>query len=286
MMTKLQRGLAQAATIRAARLRAKHKISLQDPACPYRLAEAQNMDVRFIDIPSMEGIYRAGDAPAIVVSSQRPFGRQAFTCAHELGHHEFGHGSQYDEFVEHRRESRPFEPNEYQADCFAGALLMPITAIGSGFGRRGWNAVTATPEQLYRVSMWLGVGYGTLARQLSILNIRSIEDTDLLRKHQPKDIRRRLLGDDCLGLCVVDEHWTGRPADTFVDDFILCPPNTQATSRTVTCCERAENRTVFHCDAPGQSELLHPKGWSAKVRVMRRGFVGRSVFRFEPEESE
>jgi Zn-dependent peptidase ImmA (M78 family) len=73
------------------------------------LAEQEGVEVRFSALPSAEGIYSPGK-PVIVVSSLRPAGRQAYTGAHELGHHIYGHGEQFDELVEDRGKSRRWDP--------------------------------------------------------------------------------------------------------------------------------------------------------------------------------
>ena len=117
--------LTSTAITKAWRLRKVCGLSLDTPVNIYDFSTSQGLEVKFIDIEAMEGIYLLADKPTIMVSSLRPAGRQAFTCAHELGHHVFGHGEQYDELVEQREPGRQFDPIEYQADCFAGALLMP-----------------------------------------------------------------------------------------------------------------------------------------------------------------
>ena len=111
---------------------------LSDAICVYDLAQRLGIEVRFMDTPSMEGMYYGGSDPYIIISSLRPPGRRAFTCAHELGHHIRGDGMHVDELVEQRK--RPvIDPNEFAADCFAGALLMPKMAVERAFAIRKWN---------------------------------------------------------------------------------------------------------------------------------------------------
>ena len=165
-MRSTQKQQAHAATVKALQVRRASGCAFWDPVCVYDLATNLGLEVRFFDIPSMEGVYCASAHSTIIVSSLRPPGRQAFTCAHELGHHVFGHGDQYDELVEHRSEARRFDPHEFQADCFAGALLMPKVAVSRGFSLRGWDLATAAPEAFYVVATWLGVGYTTLIYHL------------------------------------------------------------------------------------------------------------------------
>src|SRR2546426_775951 len=57
---------------------------LWNPINPYDLAEQLGVEVRFVDITSMEGMYCKAPKPHILLSSHRPLGRQAFNCSHEL----------------------------------------------------------------------------------------------------------------------------------------------------------------------------------------------------------
>ena len=114
----------------------------------------------------MEGVYYPAK-PAILVSSLRPQGRQAFTCAHEFAHHIYGHGEQFDELVEDRGTRHRYDPKEFEADCFAAALLMPKTAVLKGLSTRSIRAGRLSSEEVYRVASWLGVGYTTLLHHMS-----------------------------------------------------------------------------------------------------------------------
>ena len=80
-------------------------IDLKSPTCIYSLCETHGVNVRFNDI-NMEGMYDRQPKPRIHISALRPLARRAFTCAHELGHHVFGHGSTLDELRDARRGSR------------------------------------------------------------------------------------------------------------------------------------------------------------------------------------
>ena len=282
-MTDERRALATAATVRAAQLRASQDVGLADAACPFDIASKAGIELRFADIPSMEGVYKAGPHPIIVLSSLRPSGRQAFTCAHEIGHDAFGHGDQYDELVESRSRDRRFDPAEYQADCFAGALLMPKSAVGYGFATRGWDAATSTPAQVYTISSWLGVGYTTLSRHLALLNMISRHHAASLRRHQPKDIRKELVAQDCVGLTVADSHWTGRPADVRVGELLLCPAKSIPAGEVLDVVDRSPAHVVFRAITSGEGRVHHSQ-FSVSVRVARNEYVGRGIYRFLPEE--
>ena len=158
--------IARKATAEALRTRVRAGYGLDAPVCVYDLAGRLGVEVRFFDLPSMEGVYYNSPKPHIVLSSLRPAGRRAFTCGHELGHHSRGDGTCLDEIVEQWVRPR-FDPKEFYADCFAGALLMPKTAVERAFALRKWAISDCTPDQVYAISNYFGVGYVTLVHHLS-----------------------------------------------------------------------------------------------------------------------
>ena len=89
------------------------------PVCVFDLAEKLGVTVRFTDI-NMEGMYDRLPKPRIHLSSLRPPPRRVFTCAHELGHHEFGHGSTIDEMKEESESAWRESPNELLVNSFSG----------------------------------------------------------------------------------------------------------------------------------------------------------------------
>ena len=93
--------LAMQALIQATQVRQMAGLGPTDPVNIYDLAKQRGVEVRFVDIPSLEGMYlKLNQRPEIFISSHRPAGRQASTCGHELGHHEFKHGTQIDEYLD------------------------------------------------------------------------------------------------------------------------------------------------------------------------------------------
>src|ERR1039458_1108796 len=150
--------LALRASTCALRIRQKAHIAPHEPCNAFDLADGLGVEVRFAKLPSAEGVYSPGK-PVIIISSLRPARRQAFTCAHELGHHVYGHGEQFDELVEERGKSRRFDAKEFEADCFASALLMPRTAVFKGLGARGWNPKSLDRKSTRLNSSHLGISY-------------------------------------------------------------------------------------------------------------------------------
>lgn len=281
--------LARMATAKALQLRKRGAIEPWGAVCVFDLAERLGVDVRFIDIPSMEGAYCLAAHPTIIVSSLRPAGRQAFTGAHELGHHVFGHGDQYDELVDTRRAEAKFDPNEFVADCFAGAMLMPKLAVDHAFAVRGLDPSTCQPEHMYSVASYLGVGYATLIRhmQYALGALTQVRSTVLLRS-TPQSLRSSLLGRECREpLVYVDLHWTGRAIDVQESDLILLPPDTVIEGRAAMVVEQSPAGTVVNATRPGISRASIPgKTWTAFIRVTRKSYVGRAKYRFAEEVSD
>jgi Zn-dependent peptidase ImmA (M78 family) len=278
--------LAQAAVVKALQMCTRAGYSVRDPLSVYDLAERLGIEVRFVDIPSMEGIYKGPRDPTILLSSLRPPGRPSYNCSHELGHHELGHGAQFDELIDERSKDRRFDPKEFQADCFAGALLMPQMAVRRGFSIRGWDPATSSPESLYTIAGWFGVGYGTLIHHLwKALNMLATRRAEALLRQQPKDIRATLLGRECReNLIIADCHWDSRAIDVQVTDLISLPPNVHLEGKCVALLEQGEKRTMARAVTPGIGRVAAERSESsAYIRVSRQQFVGGAQYRFEEE---
>lgn len=278
--------LAKVTIVKALEMRRRAGYSPWDPICVYDLAEQLGVEVRFVEIPSMEGIYRGPLHATILLSSLRPPGRQTYNCGHELGHHDLGHGAQFDELIDERSANRRFDPKEFQADCFAGALLMPQSAVRRGFSVRGWDPTACPPASFFVVATWLGVGYTTLIHHMkkALRMLDKCRAEELLR-HQPMTIRSRLIGRECReNLVVADDHWCGRAIDVQMTDLILLPPAVCLEGRRVELLEQDGMRTLARAVTPGIGRVAAKGlGWSAYIRVSRQHFVGRAKYRFVEE---
>ena len=275
-----RRAIARQSIAAALRTRLSLGYGLEHAVCVYDLAEKLGVEVRFLDLPSMEGMYTSASSPTIIVSSLRPPGRRAFTCAHELGHHNRSDGVEIDELVEQWDNPR-FDPKEFAADCFAGALLMPKMAVSMAFAVRGWRMKECTPEQAYMVAGYFGVGYTTLihhlrgalqvlpaARAQSLLKISSWKAQSLLLGWQTPDT-----------VVVVDNDWTGRAVDVEVGDLILVRGAARSEGSCVEPTSDVDSGQLYRAARPGIGRLEVGTTWSAFVRVSRRGYVGRALYR-------
>jgi hypothetical protein len=212
----------------------------------------------------------------------RPPGRQAFTCAHEFGHHVYGHGEQFDELVEDRQTARKFDEKEFIADCFAGALLMPKSADLKGLSARSLQAETAQAHELYGVSSWLGVGYTALLYHMNkVLGLLSADRLAILEKVRLPAIRKTILGQDrSEHLIVADDPWSGRAIDAQVSDLIMLPPAAQTEGSVLEVIRRDSQLCLAQAVQPGVGRVIQPgTNWVHFTRVSRKEFVGLARFR-------
>ena len=267
--------LARRAVTEALRLRRRHGRSLEDPICPIDLALHEGVDVRLEPVSSLEGMYTP-DVPAIVLGSLRPRGRRAFTCAHELGHHVFGHGFRIDELLDDGASADATDDAEFAADRFAAALLMPKLAVLHAFDLRSWPIASCTAEQAFIVAGLFGVGYTTLVGYLAgTLHVITRSTSDELRKQAPKATRARIAGRDCpRGLVIVDDWWSGRPVDAEVGDLVLLPAGASASSNVM----QHVSGCLFTATAPGAGRV-HREAWELPVRVARANYSGLATYR-------
>ena len=280
--------LARKSIVAALRTRRAVAYGLDHAICVYDLAEKLGVEVRFLDLPSMEGMYSSAPGPTIIVSSLRPPGRQAFTCAHELGHHIRDDGVVIDELLEQWEKPR-FDPKEFKADCFAGALLMPKMAVSKAFAVREWRMEKCTPAQAFLIASYFGVGYATLIHHMrSALQVLPGELAQALLKVSPRKAQSLLLGLKTPHKVVeVDAYWTGRAVDVEVGDLVFVRDGAQSEGTCVELSSDVEHGRFFRAARPGIGRLEVKTAWSAYVRVSRRDFVGRSLYRhWEEVEDE
>ena len=283
-MTALKR-MAHGAFAAALRMRRKAGYRLDEAISVYDLAERLDIEVRFADIPSMEGMLYCNPDPVIIVSSHRPSGRRAFTCAHELGHFNSGDGTTIDDLVG-KSDKVASDPREFMADCFAGALLMPKMAVERAFAIRNWPIVTATPDQIYVISSYFGVGYSTLVHHLwkSLRLLPGSHAENLLKVGRRKAQSQALGWESADAVWIVDPQWNGRAIDVEVGDLVQVPEGSTCEGECLDDAGAFSAGRLYRARQPGIGKLSAASGWAGYVRVSRRAFVGRSVFRHLSEE--
>ena len=283
-MTGLKR-MAQGAFAAALRMRKNAGYRLDEAICVYDLAERLGIEVRFADIPSMEGMLYCNPEPTIIVSSHRPAGRRFFTCAHELGHFDSGDGTTIDELIG-ESDKGGSDPKEFVADCFAGALLMPKMAVQRAFALRDWTIGSSTPAQIYIISNYFGVGYSTLVHHLwkSLRLVSSSHAEGLLKVGRRKAQTQALGWDFANTVWIVDPHWNGRAIDVEEGEFVQVHGEPACEGSCLEDAGVSRGGRLYRACQPGIGKLSAASGWEGFVRVSRKKFVGRSIFRHLAEE--
>lgn len=279
--------MAKSAFAAALRMRKNAGYRLDEAICVYDIAEQLGVEVRFADIPSMEGMLYCNPDPVIIVSSQRPSGRRTFTCAHELGHFHSGDGTTIDELVG-GPDRADTNPKEFMANCFAGALLMPKMAVEGAFAIRNWSARNPTAGQLYIVSGYFGVGYSTLVYHMwkSLRLLSGSLAGKLLRVSRRKAQAQALGWDSASTVWILDPNWNGRPIDMEVGELVQVHEDSEYEGSCLEDASVSGSGRLYRACQPGIGKLSTATGWAGYVRVSRREFVGRSIFRHLEDRDE
>lgn len=268
--------------------RVRTGLDLKSPACVYRICELHDVAVRFNDI-NMEGMYDRTPKPRIHLSALRPLGRRAFTCAHELGHHIFGHGSTIEELREDQANNADRPPNEILADSFASFLLMPTLGLRQAFAKRNLNPNSATALDMYAIACNFGVGQATLVNHLAYsLNMISLVQRDRLGRITPKMIRTELLGEVVsTPVTIADQYWTSSTLDMEQDALLALPPGVVVDASMLVPERDLATGRLFRAAKCGITRVVIPgTQWATYVRVARRQYVGLARFRHLEETSD
>jgi hypothetical protein len=276
-----RRALTYEAAQEAADARDDAGVQQDVPICAYDLAYTLNATVRFVDV-NMEGIYERGPPARILLSPYRPLARRTFNCAHELGHHRFGHGSTIDE-LQSSSASRPQSelPEEVLANAFAGFVLMPGIAIQRAFYRRGISPIAASPLDFYKIACDFGVGYTTLVTHMTYaLNELSVRRKQGLEKWTPNDLRRMLLGyADTSPVLTFDEFGEASTAELECEYGLLVPIGSQVEGSGIVFEKSLANGDLYRAEAAGLSRI-RMKSRFIDVRIMPKKYVGLAKFRY------
>jgi Zn-dependent peptidase ImmA (M78 family) len=272
---------ARQAVAAALRIRQKVGIQLDHPVAIIDIALQLGILVSFMRLASMEGLW-CKEKRAIVLTSLRPAGRRTFTCAHEIAHCHFDHGTRIDDLLEYAI-SDSFHPEEYLANEFAAHLLMPLYAVSRALQIRKWNAATLTALQVYTLASHFGVSYGAMLNHLyfAFKMVRK-GHFEVLSRTSPKMIRSLFCPSIAARhLVVVDEFWRHRPVDLEVDDLLILPQGTEFDRQlleSVPC--QTEFDLAAYARSAGIGYLFHRDGSQLLLRVIPKEFEGFAEYRF------
>lgn len=289
MTTNARRALTLRATAHAEHVRVKCKIARTAAVDPLLIAEKRGCEVRFMAFPSLEGVYSPTPRPIIILGSQRPAGRRAFTCAHELGHHEFKHGARMEELNVDGFANRN-DPDEFLADMFAACLLMSQGSVRRALKDRGLQPKAVAPMEIFRLASFFGVGYGTLIDHMTwTLKLLLPRQRDSLLHIQPKELKAQFGGTPQSEVVLVDALWRNRAVDLDIGDILVLRKDAIVEDDTPHLVPngRIDGQETFRAESRGYLRAFHNEdGWAVNIRVASKHFQGLARYRFleDPEE--
>jgi Zn-dependent peptidase ImmA (M78 family) len=265
----------------ALKMRAAKGYSLGRPCDVYDLIFHSGIELQFFAVPTLEGMYlEDGKTRRICVSAFRPAGRQRFTAAHELGHSTLQHGTRLDSVKEFRERAMEIDCDERSADTFASCLLMPSSAVHSGFRLRNLDIQKPTPLDVYRVAAWLGVGYSTLCNYMSY-SMKTLSSPRLkqLLHRELRTIKSELAQQETAkDVFELDALWAGESVHGQVGDLF----NGLASVSSGALIQIRHG--TFLAGTPGEATCSLISGGAVLIRISRENYVGFYDYRYMPEE--
>ena len=288
-MAYLSKAQARVALRAAIQTRRQANVAIDSPINVFDFAEKLGIEVKFAGIGSFGGMW-VKQPKTILVPSQQPPGRQAFTCAHELGHWCFGHGTKVD-LIDCQEAWTSNDEEELLANAYGGFLLMPIWTFKRCFERRQWTIGKCSPLQVFTIAGQLGVSYEALIKHACFsLDLMSRKHSDELLSTTPRKIASQVMPNhNGSRLLVIDSAWETVPIDLQVGEYAALPRDTQFIGKCVRLVASYDQSKIVEAMTPGMDRVWTKKpDWSAFVRVCRKEFEGRSTYRHleDPDSHE
>lgn len=265
-------------------LRMDVDLNMFQPLNIYDTCDKLEVDVRFVKI-NMEGMYISSDDPTksnIVLSALRPFSRRVYTCAHELGHHLFRHGSQIDLINEQSNEKSSYDNDERLVDIFASALLMPVAGVQLEFRKRDWDIKTASPVQFFTISSVFGVGFQSLIYNCTINRLINHKKAKSLSKYSPSYFLSKILESEKRTghLKIIDTKYKETTVDTEVSGYIYLSKEVEIEGNHLNRISETANGVCYKAMKPG---ILRANNTSSDqgyfIRIQNFEYEGISEYR-------
>jgi Zn-dependent peptidase ImmA (M78 family) len=141
------------------------------------------------------GIYVPGadGTPGILIHWGHPAALQRYSASHELGHHVFNHGHQFDRGeVVPRSTSNVWDSKEMLAEAFAAWFLMPPELVDSALSVLNISR-PKSPHDAYALALRLGTSYTATCVHLNSLGLMHRDEMDACLKTRPKEIKKSLI---------------------------------------------------------------------------------------------
>jgi hypothetical protein len=165
---------------------------------------------------------------------------------------------------------------------------MPKLAVARAARERKINIANPSPDDIYRLACYLGVGYETLLTHASQgIELLPSEVADKLKRTTPQRIRENILGGATTGeLILVDKLWGPyRPIDVVVGDHLVLPAGSIVEGKVLKRVGTVLLGDLYKPITPGIGRL-ESEEWSSFVRVERDCFRGMGRFRHMEECDE
>ena len=245
--------------------------NLREPVNAFEIGSRLGIDIRFLDCPTLEGMYlREGPSRIFLPNrSHRPRGRLSFTCAHEIGHHQLGHGTTADRYFADGSDANDRNPEEQCADIFAAHLLMPRQAIIESFRKRGFDVSSPSAYDCFQISQELSVGLTSMANQLSAgLGLVGYDTARRIKKSQPKAIRQSIWSPSASSdLFVIDQDWSASTVDIGIGDYIAVSGQFDQSGFQLDGSSNKTQTEVYVATKRGSFKLQTNHGQAIEVRV-------------------
>ncbi len=255
-------------------------LNMHEPINIFDSCSKLGLDVRFVDV-NMEGMYVKQDDSSystILLSSLRPLPRRVYTCAHELGHHVFGHGTKVDEVNSDGYSSDNEE--EKLVDMFAGTILMPVVAIKAEFIKRNWNPEEVGPIEFFTISSFFGTGYRTMIVHSRANKIISRTKAEQLLKITPQKLLKNIMGEEMetSHFKIFDKKYVPKIIDLEVNNYIVLPNTLNIESNHLEEFKDIPMGKVFRAKNAGISRG-QDDDISCFIRIQNERYVGLAEYR-------
>jgi len=261
----------------ADKIRMNQGFDMYQPINVFDICAKLGVTVRFHDI-NMEGVYISqenGQRPTIILSTLRPLPRRQFTCAHELGHHVFKHGSKVDGLIDESGTSDDAE--ELLVNSFAGSLLMPVAGVRAELATRSLNAGKASPLDFYILSSVFGTGYQTLISHCKFNKLITVAREKELLKLTPSKILKKLLGTDITNshFKILDSFAELSVTDLEVSNYIILPRDVIVEGNHLKKFKETTVGTAYIAVKPGIVRVVGSESpLACFVRIQNINYIG------------
>ncbi|TMU54816.1 ImmA/IrrE family metallo-endopeptidase [Flagellimonas algicola] len=268
----------------SAKVRNRLGLNMYEPINIYDTCKHFNVTVRVVNI-NMEGIYVKADnhnMPTILLSNERPFSRRVFTCAHEFGHHCYGHGSKIDGLDYDRKYSLEQNKEELLVNAFASSLLMPLAGLQKEFAKRKLNPKTANPLNYFVISSYFGVGYHTLVYHCKVNKLINNTKAKELLKYTPAKLLNTFFSANIekSHFKYLDNHSQPPILDLEVSNYLIAPFEAEVNTHYLKELGTTDLGIVHMACKSGISKVSSPNfSHKIEVRIEPKNYVGLSEYR-------